>query len=739
MIKEIKNKISGTVEAIIFRNDANGYTIMELYDAETKEIATVVGTLPFVGEGETVTVYGEWVFHSEYGRQFKVDRFEKQIPKEETAILKYLSSGVVKGIGPKTAAKIVEKYGADTLQVLEDHPDWIAEFKGITARKALEISEQVRAQTGFYKLFDFCRELLPMTVALRIHHAYGDHAIAELRTNPYRLCGEIEGYTFFAADAIAIQNGYASEGRERIFGATVQVLRRACENGGHACLPIKTVIREVAELISVDAKVVAEQEKEFAMSGEIGYLHRADGSLLYIPEFLNTEKGIVQLLGRLDANCIRYDFSDIDAMVRRVELESGIVFAAEQRKAIFEASGSGVMIITGGPGTGKTTIIKALIRIYESMGCDVALAAPTGRAAKRMSESTAHDARTIHRLLEVEYRDDQGGGTVFARNERNLLEEDIIIVDEASMIDMFLMLSLLRAIRPGARLVLIGDCDQLPSVGAGNVLRDMIGSGIFNTVRLTEVFRQGNESLIVTNAHRINRGEAPILERHDMDFFFMRRGSGEEILATLLDVCIQRLPKTYGVSAFDRIQILTPTRKGGAGTETLNRILQQKLNSPASDKREKKYGEVVFREGDKVMQVRNNYELSWTEDGKERLGIYNGDIGIIRKIYEHGSYMLIDFDGREVQYPFESLEDLEHAYAVTVHKSQGSEYPIVLMPITDFPPMLMTRNLLYTAVTRAKEMAILIGREEALMQMVANAQESVRYTGLQTLLEAANA
>ncbi len=738
MTAELKNEISGTVEAIVFRNEANGYTILEVYIEDKKEIATVVGILPFVGEGESVTVRGEWVFHSEYGKQFKADSFEKQIPKDTAAILKYLSSGIVKGVGPKTAAKIVDKYGADTLYVLAEHPDWIAEFKGITARKALEISEQVRTQTSFYKLFDFCKDRLPMTVALRIHHAYGDHAIETLRENPYRLCGEIEGYTFAAADAIAMESGYASEGRERIFGATVQVLKRACENGGHACLPVKTVITEVAELISIDPKIVAEQEKEFAMSGEIGYLHRQGGSLLYINEFLNTEKGIVQLLGRLDANCIRYDFSDMDAMVRRVELESSISFAAEQRKAIFEAAESGVMLITGGPGTGKTTIIKALIRIYESMGCDVALAAPTGRAAKRMSESTAHDAKTIHRLLEVEYRDADGNGTVFGRNERNLLEEDIIIVDEASMIDMFLMFSLLRAIRPGARLILIGDYDQLPSVGAGNVLRDMIGSGAFNTVRLTEVFRQGSESLIVTNAHRINRGEMPVLDRHDMDFFFMRRQSGEEILLTMIDVCIHRLPKTYGVSAFDRIQIITPTKKGGAGTEALNRILQQKLNPPADGKREKKYGEDIFREGDKVMQIRNNYDLSWMEGGKERFGIYNGDIGIIQKIVAHQNYMMIDFDGRAVQYPFDSLEELEHAYAITVHKSQGSEYPIVLMPIADFPPMLMTRNLLYTAVTRAKEMAILVGRENALSQMVENAQESIRYTGLQTLLEAAN-
>lgn len=736
MSAEVKQEISGTVEAIVFRNEGNGYTILEVYDADKKEVNTVVGTMPFVGEGETIRVQGEWVFHSEYGKQFRADRFEKRIPQNADAILKYLSSGIVKGIGPKTASKIVEKYGTDALDVLAEHPDWIAEFKGITARKALEISEQVRTQTSFYKLFDFCKDRLPMTVALRIHHAYGDNATHVLRENPYLLCGKIDGYTFAAADAIAMENGYAQDGRERMFGATVQVLKRACEIGGHACLPVKTVIFEVAEMLQLDVKTVAEQEKEFALSGEIGYVHRAGGSLLYVPEFLNTEKGIAQLLHRLDTNCIRYDFSDMDAMVRRVEVESGIQFAHEQRQAIFEAAESGVMIITGGPGTGKTTIIKALIRIYESMGCNVALAAPTGRAAKRMSESTAHDAKTIHRLLEVEYRDEEGNGTVFARNERNLLEEDIIIVDEASMVDMFLLFSLLRAIRPGTRLVLIGDCDQLPSVGAGNVLRDMLDSGVFNTVRLTEVFRQGSESLIVTNAHRINRGEEPILDRHDMDFFFMRRSLGEDILATMVDVCINRLPKTYGASAFDRIQIITPTKKGGAGTESLNRILQQRLNPPASDKREKKHGDVVFREGDKVMQVRNNYDLSWMEGGKERFGVYNGDIGIIRKIYDTQSYMMIDFDGHEVKYAFDLLEDLEHAYAITVHKSQGSEYPIVIMPITDFPPMLMTRNLLYTAVTRAKEMAILIGRENALLQMAANVQENIRYTGLRGLLEA---
>ena len=733
------NKFSGIVEAVVFRNEANGYTILEVYSEETHTVATVVGTFPFVGEGETIRATGEWVVHSEYGKQFRATNFEKVIPKDTSAILKYLSSGIIKGIGPKTAQKIVERYGEDTFDIMSNHPDWIADFKGITSRKALEISDQVKKQTAFYKIFDFCKDKFPMTVALRIHNALGDGAIERLKKDPYGLCGEIEGYTFSAADAIAMENGYATDGRDRIYGATIQVLKRAAETGGHSCLPVKNVITEVADLIEIDAKTVGEAEKEFALSGEIGYFHREGGSLLYLPEYLNIERNIATTLLSLDRRCIRYDFSDMEPMVRRVEAENGILFAPEQRKAIFEASQSGVMLITGGPGTGKTTIIKALIKIYESMGCDVALAAPTGRAAKRMSEATSHEAKTLHRLLEVEFKDGDEHSTVFARNERNMLDEDIIIVDETSMLDMFLLNSLLRAIRPGSRLVLIGDCDQLPSVGAGNVLRDLLESDAFNTVRLTEIFRQEKESLIVTNAHLINNGVKPELDKHNMDFFFMRRNGGDELLATLIELCVTRLPKTYNATVFDRIQVISPTKKGAFGTESLNKMLQHMLNPPLPEKAEKRHGETVFRIGDKVMQIRNNYDLVWIDGGKERFGIYNGDIGVVRKISNSHNSMTVDFDGRDVEYSFDLLEDLELAYAITVHKSQGSEYPFVVMPVADFTPMLMTRNLLYTAVTRAKEMVILVGKESSLMQMVENEKVSVRYTGLRMLLEAANA
>ena len=736
-VKGAKEEVTGTVESVVYRNEQNGYTILEV-STDKKELVTVVGTMPFVSEGENITVRGSYVVHSEYGRQLKADSFEKRIPEQPDAILKYLSSGVIKGIGPKTAEKIVEKYGADTFEVMSNHPDWLADFKGISPRRALEIGDEIRRQMGFYRLFDFCRDVVPMHVALRIYQNYGERAVEQLRTNPYALCGKIRGFSFTAADQIAMGAGGAPDARERVLGATVRVLERACETGGHACLPVKQVVIEVASLLELDPKEVAEHEKDFVLEKQIGYLHRKADSLLYINRFYEAERSIAGRLLQLDRACVRYRVEDMEPLVNRAMLESGLEYAAMQRKAIFEAASSGVLIITGGPGTGKTTIIKALIRIYESMGCEVALAAPTGRAAKRMAESTACEARTIHRLLEVEFRDEADGdeGATFARNEHNLLDADIIIIDEASMIDMFLMQALLAAIRPGARLVLLGDCDQLPSVGAGNVLHDLINSGCFNIVRLTEIFRQGSESLIVTNAHRINRGEMPVTDARDKDFFFMKREGGA-LISTLAEVTEKRLPATYGVSAFDKIQVITPTRKGAAGTETLNQLLQAELNPPAKDKAEKKFRNVVFREGDKVMQIRNNYDLTWDEDGKERFGIYNGDIGVIGKIYDRQSYMMVSFDGREVKYGFDLLEDLELAYAITVHKSQGSEYPFVVMPVTDFPPMLMTRNLLYTAVTRAKTMAVLIGREDALSRMVENDREAVRYTGLCDMLQSA--
>lgn len=736
MAGDVKEEVQGTVESVIYRNEANGYTILEIFSEQKKELVTVVGFFPFVAEGESVVARGGWVHHSEYGRQFRADSFEKRIPKDADSILKYLSSGVIRGIGPKIAARIVDKYGVDTFEVLSEHPDWLAEFKGISARRALEISDEIRRQMGFYKLFDFCKDYCGMTVALRIYQAYEDASIEVLRENPYRLCGRIDGFTFEIADRVAADCGYAKDGQARILGAASQVLKRACEESGHSCLPVRQVIEQTADWLELEPQMIAEKIQSFVLRKEFGYLHTESGGLLYLNSYLAAEKAIASRLLRLESSCVRYDGADMEPLVYRVEAERNMTFAPMQRSAIFEAASRGVTVITGGPGTGKTTIIRALIRIYESMGCQVALAAPTGRAAKRMSAATAHEAKTIHRLLEVEYRNEETNTSIFQRNEHNMLEEDILIIDEVSMMDMFLFEALLAAIRPGARLVLLGDCDQLPSVGAGNILRDLIASGSLYTVRLTDVFRQGAESLIVTNAHRINRGEMPVTDAKDKDFFFISRETADQLVATVIDVCVNRLPRTYDVSAVEQIQLLTPTRKGALGTEALNRLLQARLNPPCDGKREHKFREVLFREGDKVMQIRNNYDLVWYENGAERHGVYNGDVGIILKIVDRQEYMMIDFDGHEVKYAFKLLEDLEHAYAITVHKSQGSEYPIVVLPLTDFAPVLMTRNLLYTAVTRAKDMVVLIGRREAIQRMVENDQVRVRYTGLKYFLEA---
>ncbi|MBR0454386.1 MAG: AAA family ATPase, partial [Clostridia bacterium] len=550
------------------------------------------------------------------------------------------------------------------------------------------------------------------------------------KKNPYRLCNEIEGIGFERADALANSLGLQNDNFDRIMSGLSYVLIKSASYNGHVCLPREKLCEAGAELLEVSAEEADRAISELIRMGRFKYVLQGEAQMIYLAEAYDEEKYVAEKLTLLDKMCATVDVSDIDRFIEREEAKSGIEYASLQKQAISDALRYGVMVLTGGPGTGKTTVVRALIHIFDSMGYEIALAAPTGRAAKRMSEATAMEAKTIHRLLEMSY--DLEGRSVFNRNEFDLLDEQIIIVDEASMIDSSLMCALLKAIKPGARLIIIGDSDQLPSVGAGNVLRDIIESGRFATVRLCEIFRQAQESLIVTNAHAINRGEMPNLAVKDKDFFFLHRERDRDIAATVVDLCKNRLPRAYGNMARNGLQVICASRKGEAGTENLNVLLQQALNPRERGKSEHSFRERIFREGDRVMQTRNNYDIAWTReyDGKEGNGIFNGDIGIIESIEVAEREMTVIFDDRRVVYDFSLLEDLEHAYAITVHKSQGSEYPMVVMPMCTASQMLHTRNLFYTAVTRAQSMVILVGREDIIKEMVENNRRSMRYTGL---------
>ena len=724
--------ICGTAESIIYQNEENGYTVFVLSCDEkpedVEEVITAFGSMPNLAVGEKLRLEGSWSFSKNYGRQFRVARFEVRLPSTENEILRYLSSSAVKGIGPKTAEKLVEQYGEDTFDVIENHPEWLAKLPGISQKKANEISEAFRAQHGVRSLMMYCREFLTAAMSSMVYKKWGGSAIDMISSNPYRLCEEFTGIGFERADKLAQSLGVEKDSEFRIMSGIRYVLGENSRNGGHAFLPFDKLVGVASMTLGVPReKVVAAidklvEERRLVRCGISG-LDAVYDSFSY-----RTEHEIAAKLELLDKLCAHLDAGDVERSILRIEVEESKKYASLQRKAIASAIDNGVMILTGGPGTGKTTVIRAVIRILESLELDVALAAPTGRAAKRMSEATQCEARTIHRLLEMEYNGEERDN--FKKNENDLLEEDVIIVDEASMIDMYLMNSLLKAIKPGARLMLIGDSDQLPSVGAGNVLNDLIASERFCTVKLTEIFRQAEESLIITNAHRINEGTYPVLNSKSGDFFFLPRKTDKEIADTIVDLCLNRLPKTYGEEA-DGIQVISPSRRGAAGTETLNRLLKEALNPPAPKKREKTFRDVVYREGDRVMQIKNDYDLSWERDGKEGLGVFNGDIGVIETINTTDEEMVIDFEDRVVKYDFTKLEELEHAYAITVHKSQGSEYPFVIIPMySSCPPQLLSRNLLYTAVTRAQKMVILVGDPAIVARMVDNNRQVMRYTGL---------
>ena len=722
--------LEGTVEQIIYSNEENGYTVCDMSTED--DVVTVCGIMPMLNEGDTLCVYGKWVHNAKYGRQFSVEQYERVMPADTASILRYLSSRAIKGIGPKTAVKIVEAFGEDSFDVIENHPEWLADsIKGISLKMAMAASESFKEQAGIRSAMMFFRDYFGAATTVRIYKRWGSASVDVAKKNPYRLCNEIDGIGFERADTLAAGIGMQKDNFDRIMSGLYYVLQKNAAQNGHVCLPRQKLCENASELLDVDVETCDKGISELLRIERFKYLLDNDSQqLIYTKRDYDDEKYIANKLVLLDKMCASVDLRDIDRFIEGEERRAGIKYAFLQKEAIRDALRYGVMILTGGPGTGKTTVVRALMRIFESMDLSIALCAPTGRAAKRLSEATSCEAKTIHRLLEMGYESD--GALTFKRDEFDLLDEDVIIVDEASMVDNMLMSALLKSIKAGARIIIIGDSDQLPSVGAGNVLRDIIESERFATVCLTEIFRQAEESLIIRNAHAINRGNMPDLTVKDNDFFYLRRSDDRQIAMTVTELCRDRLPKAYGDIAKNGLQVICASRKGEAGTENLNIILQNALNPAHRAKREYRFRERVFREGDRVMQTRNNYDICWerTVDGKDGNGIFNGDIGTIISIEASEGYMEMVFDDRKVLYDISMLDDIEHAYAITVHKSQGSEYPIVVMPMCSAAYMLHTRNLLYTAVTRAQKMVVLVGREDIISEMVNNNHQTLRYTGL---------
>lgn len=720
--------IEGMIEKIIYQNEENGYTVCELL-APSDEYFVLVGSMPYLCEGESISALGNWAMHPSFGRQFKVEYYEKQLPATANMILKYLSSGAIRGIGPSTAKKIVAQYGDDTLDVLEHHPEWLADIPGISARKARDIGEIFRTQFGMRNVMMFCSAYLSPSASVKVYQKWGTGAIDMIRENPYILCGNIHGIGFEKADMIAKDLGIRENSEERIAAGIAFVLSYNLNQNGHVYLPQEKLIPAAVKLLGCTEEEAEDELARQVMLKKLRLAKINNRSCIYLPDSFDAEKYICSKMDALEMTDHLSDVDNLNFLIEKTEMENGIHYEALQKKAIMEAVKNSVFVLTGGPGTGKTTVVRAIIRIFRSMGLEIALATPTGRAAKRLSEVSGMEAKTIHRMLEMDGKSEEG--IRYHRDENNLLDEDVIIVDEASMIDLYLMEALLRAMRPGTRLVMIGDANQLPPVGPGYVFRDILLSDRFSSVELTHIFRQAQESLIVTNAHMINRGEHIDLSKKDSDFFFLPCETDEKTASVIAGLCKVRLPRAYGATVFDGIQVITPSRKGQNGTEMLNIALQQAINPPKAGMKEKKLREIIFREGDKVMQTRNNYDIAWTKAGIEGFGVFNGDIGIIREINLTEQTLLIDFDGRVASYDFMMADELELAYAITVHKSQGSEYPIVVIPLYRFTPKLLTRNLFYTAITRAQQMVILVGDGSVVDMMTDNNRQTKRYTGLE--------
>ena len=727
-------KLEGYVDHIIYRNAENGYTVMVML-ADQEEV-TCVGVLSYIGEGEKLEAEGQYIAHPTYGEQFKIETYAVKPPEDEESVERYLGSGAIKGIGTALAARIVRHFHADTFRIIEEEPERLAEIKGISERKAREIAQQVYEKRDMRKAMIFLQQFgITTALAVKIFEKYGQRMYEVLQNNPYQLADDIHGVGFRIADEIARKAGVSADSEYRVKSAISYVLLQA-GNEGHIYLPKELVQSRTAQLLGVGLEDIEQYLMDLAVDRKIVVKQEKEQERVYSASSYYIEMSTARMLCDLNITG-EIDDQAILKKITAIEKQTEMYLDEMQKKAVIEAVRCGLLIITGGPGTGKTTTINTLISYFESEGLQILLAAPTGRAAKRMTEATGVEAKTVHRLLEISGLSEESGAVGgFGRNAQNPLEADVIIIDEMSMVDAYLMHALLDAVTVGTRLIMVGDMNQLPSVGPGSVLKDMIQSGCIPVVSLTRIFRQAQESDIVVNAHKINRGEPVLLDNKSRDFFFLKRDDANIIISIVIQLVRDKMPRYVNAKMYD-IQVLTPMRKGLLGVERLNKILQEYLNPPDRTKTEQEQNGVLFREGDKVMQVKNNYQLEWEIRGRygipmeKGLGIFNGDMGIIREINKQTERVTVEFDEqRMVEYPYSGLEELELAYAVTIHKSQGSEYPAVVIPLLSGPKMLMTRNLLYTAVTRAKQCVTLVGDPYAFNQMEANTVEQKRYTAL---------
>lgn len=722
--------LEGEIYEIIYQNEDNGYTVCDI--DVNKALVTACGHMPFIAPGEQVVLTGRWVNHPDYGEQFSVTALQRALPKKVSAILAYLASGIISGVREATAKKIVARFGEETLEIIAVHPERLSEISGISKSRAKKISESFLIRQDAAQTVIFLQEYgVTPSLALKVHKIFGQKAVDLVKENPYILCESVERIGFKTADRIASEMNIPKNHPGRIAGGIIHILTYAALSG-HTCLKYDELVNAAVSFLGCDISEVSLLLLEMKRDCKLIF----EDEFVYLPLYYTMEAASSTKLSELMALAKGYS-GDIERDIYYHSKSSSIELSPMQKEAVRTALGGGVLVITGGPGTGKTTIMKIIMDIFQSHEYKIALCAPTGKAAKRLSESCGMEAKTLHRLLEVEVNDSQNQR--FAKNEYNPIDADVVIVDEMSMVDIILFGSLLKALKRGTCLIMAGDSDQLPSVGAGNVLHDMLQSGVIPSVRLNEVFRQAQESRIVTNAHRINMGEMPLENDSKTDFFFMNR-SNEGALETICELCTGRLGKAYGFDAVNDIQVLSPSRKGIVGTINLNKVLQEKLNPPSQGKKEKKFGERVFRVGDKVIQTRNNYDMLWSlpDGSSDGFGIYNGDIGTILDISDKEKSMRILFDDNKiVEYDFSSVEDLDMAYALTVHKSQGSEWSAVIIPVCSFPPMLMTRNLLYTAVTRGKKLVILVGSLASVSQMVQNNKLQKRYSSLEKRLKEA--